>query len=148
MSIVVCFLWGYLLYTGNIERLWRVMGIANQLLATIALAVGTTYLLTYATKRIYALITAVPFAFTVVTVFVAGVKHPEMVAGAEHRGHHPRAGDVGENGEPVGGRDAAVVGRHHHRRRTPLGVDPQPRSKRGRGIAAGHGRRRELTSRP
>ncbi len=74
MSIIVCFLWGYLLYTGNIERLWRVMGIANQLLATIALAVGTTYLLTYASKRIYALATALPFAFTVVTVFAAGAE--------------------------------------------------------------------------
>ena len=74
MSIVVCSLWGYLLYTGNIERLWRVMGIANQLLATIALAVGTTYLLTYASRRIYALTTAIPFAFTVVTVFAAGVQ--------------------------------------------------------------------------
>ncbi len=74
MSIVVCFLWGYLLYFGSIERLWRVMGIANQLLATIALAVGTTYLLTYASKRIYALVTAIPFAFTVVTVFTASVQ--------------------------------------------------------------------------
>ena len=45
MSIVVCFLWGYLLYTGNLNALWRMLGIANQLLATIALAVGTTYLL-------------------------------------------------------------------------------------------------------
>jgi carbon starvation protein len=74
MSIIVCFLWGYLLYTGNIERLWRVMGIANQLLATIALAVGTTYLLTYAPKRIYALTTAIPFVFVVATVFTAGIQ--------------------------------------------------------------------------
>ena len=43
--MTVCFLWGYLLYTGNIESLWRMMGIANQLLAIIALAVGTSYLL-------------------------------------------------------------------------------------------------------
>ena len=34
------------------------MGIANQLLAAIALAVGTTYLLQHAPKRIYALCTA------------------------------------------------------------------------------------------
>jgi carbon starvation protein len=45
VSAIVSFLWGYLLYTGDIDRLWRMMGIANQLLATIALAVGTTYLL-------------------------------------------------------------------------------------------------------
>ena len=36
MSVVVCFLWGYLLYTGSIDSLWRMMGIANQLLAAIA----------------------------------------------------------------------------------------------------------------
>jgi carbon starvation protein len=74
MSILVCFLWGALLYTGNIDRLWRMMGIANQLLAAIALAVGTTYLLTRAPKRIYALCTAIPLVFVVVTVFTAGVE--------------------------------------------------------------------------
>jgi carbon starvation protein len=73
MSILVCFLWGYLLYTGNISSLWRIMGIANQLLATIALTVGTTYLLTHAPKRRYALCTFLPLVFVVVTVFSAGV---------------------------------------------------------------------------
>ena len=51
MSIVVCGLWGGLLYIGNLDTLWRMLGIANQLLATIALAVGTTYLLLHAPKR-------------------------------------------------------------------------------------------------
>jgi carbon starvation protein len=74
MSVLVCFLWGSLLYTGNIDRLWRMMGIANQLLAVIALAVGTTYLLLHAPKRIYALCTALPMSFVVVTVFTAGVE--------------------------------------------------------------------------
>ncbi len=74
MSVVVCFLWGYLLYTGSIDSLWRMMGIANQLLAAIALAVGTTYLLAHAPKRIYALATAIPLAFVVVTVFTAGIQ--------------------------------------------------------------------------
>ena len=72
-SVVVCFCWGYLLYTGNIDRLWRMMGIANQLLATIGLAVGTTYLLLHAPKRVYALCTAIPFALVVVSVFAAGM---------------------------------------------------------------------------
>jgi carbon starvation protein len=73
LSILVCFLWGYLLYTGNIDRLWRMFGIANQLLAVVALAVGTTYLLVHAPKRIYALCTAIPLAFVLATVFTAGV---------------------------------------------------------------------------
>jgi len=74
MSLVVCSLWGCLLYIGNIDGLWRMMGIANQLLAAIALVVGTTYLLAYAPKRIYALTTAIPLAFVVVTVFAAGIE--------------------------------------------------------------------------
>jgi carbon starvation protein len=73
MSVVVCFLWGYLLYTGNLDTLWRMLGIANQLLATIALCVGTTYLLKHAPKRIYALLTGIPLVFAVGTVFTAGV---------------------------------------------------------------------------
>ena len=72
-SVAVCFGWGYLLYTGNIDRLWRMMGIANQLLAVIGLAVGTTYLLLHAPKRAYALCTAIPFALVVASVFTAGV---------------------------------------------------------------------------
>ncbi len=78
MSVVVCGLWGGLLYIGNLETLWRMLGIANQLLATIALAVGTTYLLQYAPKRIYALCTAIPLVFAVVTVFTAGVQSIQM----------------------------------------------------------------------
>ena len=50
------------------------MGIANQLLAVIALAVGTTYLLVHAPKRSYALCTAIPLVFVVATVFTAGVR--------------------------------------------------------------------------
>jgi carbon starvation protein len=73
-SIAVCFLWGYMLYTGSIESLWRMMGIANQLLAIIALAVGTSYLLLHSPKRIYALTTAIPLVFVVVTVYTAGVE--------------------------------------------------------------------------
>jgi len=73
MSVLVCFLWGYLLYRGDLKTLWKMLGIANQLLATTALAVGTTYVLLHAPKRIYALCTAVPFVFLVVTTFTATV---------------------------------------------------------------------------
>ncbi len=76
-SSLVCFLWGYLLYTGNIENLWRMMGVANQLLAIIALALGTSYLLEHSPKRVYALATAVPLVFVTVTVFTAGCQSIE-----------------------------------------------------------------------
>jgi carbon starvation protein len=78
MSLVVCALWGGLLYIGNLDTLWRMLGIANQLLAVIALAVGTTYLLQHASKRIYALCTAIPLLFALVTVFTAGVLSIQM----------------------------------------------------------------------
>src|SRR5207237_8596024 len=74
MSSVTCLCWGYLLYTGNINTLWRMLGISNQLLAAIALAVGTTYLLNHAPKRSYALCTGIPFVFVVITVLTAGVQ--------------------------------------------------------------------------
>ena len=74
MSFLTCCAWGYLLYTGNINTLWRMLGISNQLLALIALAVGTTYLLNHAPKRSYALCTGIPFVFVVVTVLTAGVE--------------------------------------------------------------------------
>jgi carbon starvation protein len=73
MSIVVCTAWGYLLYMGSLDTLWRMLGIANQLLAAIALAVGTTYLLLHAPKRRYALCTGIPFVFVLFTVVTAGV---------------------------------------------------------------------------
>jgi carbon starvation protein len=73
MSLVVCAAWGYLLYMGSLDTLWRMLGIANQLLAAIALAVGTTYLLLHAPKRIYALCTGIPFVFVLCTVLTAGV---------------------------------------------------------------------------
>jgi carbon starvation protein len=69
---VVCFGWGYLIYTGNISTLWPMFGTGNQLLATIALAVGTTFLVNMGRAR-YAWITAIPMVFVGVTTVTAGV---------------------------------------------------------------------------
>ena len=73
MSFLVCFLWGFMLFTGNLNTLWRMLGIANQLLATIALCVGTAYLLKRAQRKVYALCTGVPLVFVVFTVFTASI---------------------------------------------------------------------------
>jgi carbon starvation protein len=64
--------WGYLIYTGNISTLWPLFGTGNQLLATIALAVTTTFLINMG-KQKYAWITAVPMCFVGVTTLTAGV---------------------------------------------------------------------------
>jgi carbon starvation protein len=49
-------------------------GIANQLLAAIALALGTTIILQRSKRKIYALTTFLPFVFVLVTTMAAGVE--------------------------------------------------------------------------
>jgi carbon starvation protein len=71
-TFVVVLAWGYLIYTGNISTLWPLFGTGNQLLATIALAVTTTFLINMG-KQKYAWITAIPMAFVGVTTVTAGV---------------------------------------------------------------------------
>jgi len=71
-SAIGTFFWAWLLYTGRIEVLWPIFGICNQLLATIGLAVGTTFILKY-TKPIYSLITLLPMLFFAVVSFNAGL---------------------------------------------------------------------------
>jgi carbon starvation protein len=71
-SFVVVLGWGYLIYTGNISTIWPLFGTGNQLLATIALAVTTTFLINMG-KQKYAWITAIPMCFVGVTTLTAGV---------------------------------------------------------------------------
>ncbi len=71
-SFLVVLGWGYLIYTGNISTIWPLFGTGNQLLATIALAVTTTFLINMG-KRQYAWVTFVPMCFVGVTTVTAGV---------------------------------------------------------------------------
>jgi carbon starvation protein len=71
-SSVVVLGWGYLIYTGSISTLWPLFGTGNQLLATIALAVATTFLINMGRQK-YAWITVVPMCFVGVTTITAGV---------------------------------------------------------------------------
>jgi len=64
--------WGFMIYTGNISTIWPLFGTGNQLLATIALAVSTTFLINMG-KAKYAWITFVPMCFVGVTTLSAGV---------------------------------------------------------------------------
>jgi carbon starvation protein len=64
--------WGYLIYTGSVSTIWPMFGTGNQLLATIALAVATTFLINMGKAR-YAWITVVPMCFVGVTTISAGV---------------------------------------------------------------------------
>ena len=71
-SLLVVVSWGYLIYTGSISTIWPLFGTGNQLLATIALAVVTTFLVNMGKVR-YAFITAIPMCFVGVTTLTAGV---------------------------------------------------------------------------
>ena len=71
-SCIVVLAWGYLIYTGSISTIWPLFGTGNQLLATIALAVATTFLINMGRAR-YAWITALPMCFVGATTLTAGV---------------------------------------------------------------------------
>ncbi len=77
-SLLVVVAWGYLIYTGSISTLWPLFGTGNQLLATIALAVATTFLINMGHAR-YAWITVVPMCFVGATTVTAGVLSIENI---------------------------------------------------------------------
>ena len=75
-SFLVSFLWGWMLIAGNVRTIWPMFGTANQLLSAIALAlaiaIATTYIIKR-TKKIYSLVTLVPFIFMITTTTTAGI---------------------------------------------------------------------------
>ncbi|MCX5714936.1 MAG: carbon starvation protein A, partial [Candidatus Omnitrophica bacterium] len=72
-SVVISSLWGYLVYNGDISTIWPMFGVANQLLAALALFIGTTFILKHTKKWQYGLITFLPAIFMFVTTLVAGI---------------------------------------------------------------------------
>ncbi|PGV48490.1 carbon starvation protein CstA [Bacillus sp. AFS037270] len=71
-SALACFIWGYLLYSGDIGSVWALFGVSNQLMASIGLIIGATVILKVADKRWYVFTCLVPLAYLFVTVNYAG----------------------------------------------------------------------------
>ncbi|QGQ47747.1 carbon starvation protein CstA [Metabacillus sediminilitoris] len=71
-SALACFMWGYLLYSGDIGSVWALFGVSNQLMASIGLIIGATVILKMADKRRYMLTCLIPLAYLFITVNYAG----------------------------------------------------------------------------
>lgn len=71
-SAIACFVWGYLLFSGDISSVWALFGVSNQLMASIGLIVGATVVFKIAEKRWYILTCLIPLAYLYITVNVAG----------------------------------------------------------------------------
>ena len=70
-TALVVLAWGYFIWTGSIDTLWPMFGIANQLLAGVALAVGTTVIINIGRAK-YAWVTFAPMCFVAATTLTAG----------------------------------------------------------------------------
>ncbi|MED3937009.1 carbon starvation protein CstA [Priestia megaterium] len=71
-SALACFMWGYLLFSGDIGSVWALFGVSNQLMASIGLIIGATVILRIADKRSYMLTCLIPLAYLYLTVNYAG----------------------------------------------------------------------------
>jgi carbon starvation protein len=90
LATVLCVsAWGYFLYQGvvdplgGINTLWQLFGVGNQMLAGIALVLGTTVLVKMKRER-YAWVTLVPTGWLLVTTLTAGLEkifHPDPKIG-------------------------------------------------------------------
>jgi carbon starvation protein len=73
-SLLLVCAWSYFILTGSIATIWPMFGIANQLLASVALAVGTTILLREARRPAYAWVTLGPLCFVAGTTITAALR--------------------------------------------------------------------------
>jgi len=73
-SVLIVFCWGYFIYSGSVATIWPMFGTANQLLATAALVIGTSYIVNRG-KAKYMWVTLVPLLFIGVVTVTAGLNN-------------------------------------------------------------------------
>jgi carbon starvation protein len=61
-TLIMVFSWGYFIYTGQINTIWPLFAVGNQLLASVALAVATSILINLGRTK-YIWTTLVPLIF-------------------------------------------------------------------------------------
>ncbi|HOL96058.1 MAG TPA: carbon starvation protein A [bacterium] len=77
-SLAVVFAWAYFVYTGTVSTIWPMFGTANQLLATVALVIGTSFIINQG-KAKYAWVTILPMLFVgVITITAAWINMTDI----------------------------------------------------------------------
>jgi carbon starvation protein len=69
---VIVFSWAYFIHTGSVSTIWPMFGVANQLLACVALSVVTSAIIN-AGKKKYVWVSGVPLIFVSTTTITAGI---------------------------------------------------------------------------
>ena len=69
-SFIIVAAWAYFIFTGSVSSIWPMFGTANQLLAAIALTIGTSFIINRGKAR-YAWVTVIPLIFVAITTLVA-----------------------------------------------------------------------------
>ena len=73
-SVLAVIPWTYMILTGSISTIWPLFGMANQMLACVALCVGTTYIINSGRAR-FAWVTITMLAFLSVIELTAGYQN-------------------------------------------------------------------------
>jgi carbon starvation protein len=73
-TVLIVLAWGYFIWVGDVSTVWPMFGVANQLLAVVALAVASTLIINIGRAK-YVWVTAVPCAFVAVTTLTAGYRN-------------------------------------------------------------------------
>ena len=129
--------WAYFIWAGSISTIWPMFGIANQLLASVALAVGTTVIINAGRAR-YAWVTLLPLSFVAVTTLTAGALSVRdnfypMAIGPRRRAPLPGLPELDRHRRDDGLRPGDPGERDHA-----LDSGPQPRARARRRLAASH----------